>query len=134
MVSLLHASVNVSLTDNAEKILDYKIHRERCCYGDPGVFVWEDVNDERADRAPNFQRRHCYRRSLLSAGDPPLHASIPGAISAGFIFMDDKARPRRTPAVQELQESELITRRHWPVYSPDLNPIEHVRDALGRRL
>ncbi|GFY17517.1 transposable element Tcb2 transposase [Trichonephila clavipes] len=22
----------------------------------------------------------------------------------------------------------------WPAYSPDLNPIEHVRNALGRRI
>ncbi|GFT92763.1 hypothetical protein TNCV_739511 [Trichonephila clavipes] len=41
--------------------------------------------------------------------------------------MDDNARPHQTLAVEELLESEDITRMVWPAYSPDLNPIEHVR-------
>ncbi|GFX03145.1 transposable element Tcb2 transposase [Trichonephila clavipes] len=48
--------------------------------------------------------------------------------------MDDNARPHRTLAVEELLESEDITRMDRPAYSPHLNPIEHVWDALGRRI
>ncbi|GFW22410.1 transposable element Tcb2 transposase [Trichonephila clavipes] len=31
-------------------------------------------------------------------------------------------------------EAETIQRIEWPACSPDLNPIEHVRDMLGRRI
>ncbi|GFX22391.1 transposable element Tcb2 transposase [Trichonephila clavipes] len=57
-----------------------------------------------------------------------------GAIVPDFIFMDGNARPHRTLAVEELLESEDITRMDWPAYSPDINPIEHVWDDLGRRI
>ena len=55
-----------------------------------------------------------------------------GAIGADFLFMYDNAQPQRTHSVQKLLESEDITQLDWSAYSPDLNPIEHVRDALGR--
>ncbi|GFW27610.1 transposable element Tcb2 transposase [Trichonephila clavipes] len=48
--------------------------------------------------------------------------------------MDDSARPHRTLAVEKLLESEDITRMDWLAYFPDLNPIEHVWDALRRRI
>jgi hypothetical protein len=45
--------------------------------------------------------------------------------------MDDNARPHRNLPDEELLESEDITRMDWPAYSPYLNPIKHVWDALG---
>ncbi|GFU38277.1 transposable element Tcb2 transposase [Trichonephila clavipes] len=56
------------------------------------------------------------------------------AIGPDFAFMDDSARPHRTADVQQLLESEDITRMEWRASSPDLNLIEHVWNALGRRL
>ncbi|GFX48131.1 transposable element Tcb2 transposase [Trichonephila clavipes] len=51
-----------------------------------------------------------------------------------FVFMDDNATCHRTLAVQDCLDSEGIQRLLWPARSPDLNPIENLRDALGRQV
>ncbi|GFV95851.1 transposable element Tcb2 transposase [Trichonephila clavipes] len=57
-----------------------------------------------------------------------------GAMGLQFLFMDDNAPCHRTVAAEQLLESEDTERLDLPVRSPDVNPIEHVWDFLGRRL
>ncbi|GFT86117.1 DDE_3 domain-containing protein [Trichonephila clavipes] len=57
-----------------------------------------------------------------------------GAMGAEFLFMDDNARLHHANIVDECLQLEDITLMDWPAYSPDLNPIEHVWDMIGRRI
>ncbi|GFY24823.1 transposable element Tcb2 transposase [Trichonephila clavipes] len=48
--------------------------------------------------------------------------------------MDDNCRPHRANMVEDLLFEEGIVRMEWPVCSPDMNPIDHVWDTLGRQI
>ncbi|GFU82112.1 transposable element Tcb1 transposase [Trichonephila clavipes] len=55
-------------------------------------------------------------------------------MGAEFLFWDESAHPHRANIVDDYLQSDDITRMDWPAYSPDLYPIEHVWDMLGRRI
>ncbi|GFX79636.1 transposable element Tcb2 transposase [Trichonephila clavipes] len=108
--------------------------KERHRYGGPGALVWGGIMLNGRTEVHIFDRgsvigdRYCEEVLL------PHVRLFRGAIGPDFIFVDDNARPHRTLAVEELLESEDITRMDWPAYSTDLHSIEHVWDVLGRRI
>lgn len=107
---------------------------ERHHFPSRGVMVWAGIMmDGRTDLhffdtgSVTGQR---YRDEVLE----PYVRLFRGAVGPNFIFMDDNAPCHRAVLVDDFLETENIQRMSWPANSPDLNPIEHVWDMLGRQI
>ncbi|GFU85260.1 transposable element Tcb1 transposase [Trichonephila clavipes] len=93
------------------------------------IFIWRDRGNLYIIRnGPLTARR--YREEILR----PIVVPYAAAIGDDFILMDDNCRPHRANLVEDFLHEKGIVRMEWPACFPDMNPIEHVWDALRRRV
>ncbi|GFY09110.1 transposable element Tcb2 transposase [Trichonephila clavipes] len=139
----LYNESRFSLSSDSHRILIWRergsrnhpsniIERDR--YGGRGVLVWGGIvlgsrTDLHIFDAGSVNGTRYCNEILL-----PYVRLFRGAMGLQFLFMDDNAPCHHTVAAEQLLESEDIERMDWPARSPDLNPIDHVWDFLGRRL
>ncbi|GFW89723.1 transposable element Tcb1 transposase [Trichonephila clavipes] len=95
-----------------------------------GVTVWGAISWDTRSSLVVLQGTLTARRYVDDILTPivlPMLSSHPGAI-----YQQDNARPHTARLSQQcLQGYDVLP---WPTRSPDLSPIEHVWDALGRQL
>ncbi|UYV73832.1 hypothetical protein LAZ67_11001054 [Cordylochernes scorpioides] len=95
-----------------------------------GIMVWGAIAyDSRSPllRIQGTMTAQRYVDDVLRPVTLPCLQGIPNTL-----YQQDNARPHTARISQQaLQDVQMLP---WPPYSPDLSPIEHVWDIIGRRL
>ncbi|UYV65232.1 hypothetical protein LAZ67_3003662 [Cordylochernes scorpioides] len=102
-----------------------RVWRRRGERSNPAAIVERPTVRQRGIKGTMTAQR--YVDDVLRPVTLPYLQGVPNAL-----YQQDKARPHTARISQQaLQDVQMLP---WPPYSPDLSPIEHVWDIIGRRL
>ena len=76
---------------------------------------------------PGILNAQCYITKVLGPVVIPFLNQNPGTL------MHNNARPHNARLTQNYLARHNVNMLQWPACSPDMNPIEHIWDVLGRR-
>ncbi|GFY01134.1 transposable element Tcb2 transposase [Trichonephila clavipes] len=106
------------------------IERHNCLT--PGVMVWGAISCQRQSNLVRIEgnlNSNRYVREVLQPEVDPflqvLHAAV---------FQQDNARPYVAKTARDFCSAQHMQLLPWPAYSPDMSPIGHVWDLVGRCL
>lgn len=130
---------NLSYSDGRVRVRRYRGERSRAdCIVErhsgqtPSVMVWGAIGYNMRSRLLRIEgnlNSNRYIREVLQPEALPLLQAAPHAI-----FQQDNARPHVARNVQAFFEERRVPLLPWPARSPDMSPIEHVWDMVGRQL
>ncbi|XP_054713698.1 zinc finger protein 836-like [Uloborus diversus] len=107
---------------------------ERHSYRDGGIMIWAGIS------LGGHTDVHVFCGGTLTGLKywneilDPYVCPYAGAIGNDFILMDSNARTHRARIVEEYLNDLGSEQMEWPARSPDLNPIQHFLDYLGRQV
>ena len=104
----------------------------RTAFGGGGVTVWGCFSFDCEYVLDGNLTGQKYRDNVLAPCVVPLFDNI--ALADRPMFMDDNARPHRARIAQHFLQQEAVQTIPWPAMSPEMKPIEHVWDFIGRKI
>lgn len=106
---------------------------ERESFGGGSVMIWAGISFNAKTELCVLPRNALTAEAYINVLEEHVVPFAP-FVGNDFLFMQDNARPHTARIVTQYLDEVGIERLQWPARSPDINPIEHVWDELGRRI